>query len=66
MSLAHARGYEGDYVVEMVPIESWRGAVDDLREAMRLLDNARTDLNDPALKRSWARKRKALAAKWGQ
>jgi hypothetical protein len=45
---------------------NYRGAVDDLAEAVRLLDNARCDLHDLALKGAWGRKRKALRMKWGR
>jgi hypothetical protein len=36
-----------------------------LREAVDLLDAAKPDLTDPALRRTWARQRKALRLKWG-
>lgn len=42
------------------------GAVEALGEALDLLDNARSDFGDPALKRRWGARRKALRAKWGQ
>lgn len=45
---------------------TYQGAVEALREAIDLLDNARPDFGDPLLKRRWAARRKALRAKWGQ
>jgi hypothetical protein len=53
---------------QLVRIEArqLRGAVDDLREALNLLDNARPDYGDPTLKRMWAQARKRLRLKWGQ
>ena len=41
-------------------------AVDDLREALDMLDNASSSFRDPALRQTWGRKRKALRLKWGQ
>jgi hypothetical protein len=43
-----------------------REAVKDLREAVGLLSNARSDFGDPVLKRRWAARRKALRVKWGE
>jgi len=43
-----------------------QGAVEAVREALDLLDNARSDFGDPTLKRRWAARRKALRDKWGE
>lgn len=41
-----------------------REAVDDLNEALDMLDNATSSFRDPTLRRTWGQKRKALRAKW--
>jgi hypothetical protein len=52
----------GPYVLAAAA-DSLAGAVDDLDEAIKLLNDARPDYVDSQLRRQWARKRKALVAR---
>jgi hypothetical protein len=67
----HHRGHIVEWVdgpmtdgrIEVVPASRLAGAVVDLDEAIRLLNDARPDYVDPNLRRTWARRRKALIAR---
>jgi hypothetical protein len=52
--------------IEYVPAKQLAEAVEDLREALDMLDNAASSFRDPTLRRTWGQKRKALCAKWGR